>query len=71
MTRNLLALAVLFITVLSSCSTSEQKPAAEPVQKDTTQTATGEAYACPMCPDQKSDKPAKCSMCGMDMVKKS
>lgn len=29
------------------------------------------AYACPMHPDVTSDKPGKCSKCGMDLVKKN
>ena len=28
------------------------------------------AYSCPMHPEMKSDKPAKCPKCSMDMVKK-
>lgn len=32
--------------------------------------AQGEVYQCPMkCSDQKSDKPAKCEVCGMDLEK--
>ena len=26
-------------------------------------------YSCPMHPDVKSDKPGKCSKCGMDLIK--
>lgn len=30
----------------------------------------GEVYQCPMkCSDQKSDKPGKCEVCGMDLEK--
>ncbi len=28
-----------------------------------------EIYYCPMHPDQTSDKPGKCPICGMDLVK--
>ena len=29
------------------------------------------AYSCPMHPEVTSDKPGKCSKCGMDLVKKN
>ena len=32
-------------------------------------TATKEIYQCPMHPEEKSDKPGKCSKCGMDLEK--
>jgi len=33
--------------------------------------ASTASYVCPMHPDATSDKPGKCSKCGMDLVKKS
>lgn len=71
MTRTLLVLAIVAAATVLSCSSPEKQPTAEPTQQDTLQKANAETYACPMCPDQKSDKPAKCGMCGMDMEKKS
>ena len=38
-----------------------------PASQPTTQKAT---YVCPMHSDVTSDKPGKCSKCGMDLVKK-
>ena len=71
MTRTILAFAIVKASFVVACSSPEKQPSAEPAQQDTLQKANAEAYACPMCPDQKSDKPAKCGMCGMDMEKKS
>ena len=38
------------------------------VAKVKTEIATGKKYACPHHPDQVSDKPGKCGVCGMDLV---
>jgi YHS domain-containing protein len=38
-------------------------------KKTEAQAACKDVYGCPMCKDVKSEKPGKCSKCGMDMVK--
>jgi Cu(I)/Ag(I) efflux system membrane fusion protein len=32
--------------------------------------AATKVYTCSMHPEMKSDKPGKCTMCGMDMIEK-
>jgi RND family efflux transporter MFP subunit len=39
-------------------------------QAGTTQVAAKEIYACPMHPEQTSDRPGNCPICGMKLVKK-
>ena len=40
-------------------------------KKETPAPATGEhaVYVCPMHPNERSDHPAKCPVCGMDLVR--
>jgi hypothetical protein len=71
MKRNILLLALGLAPFLFSCGNAEQKPTSEPAVQDSVKSTAGASYACPMCPDQTSDKPAKCGTCGMDMEKKS
>ena len=40
-------------------------------KKKTTKKMAAMMYKCPMHPEVTSDKPGKCSKCGMDLVKKS
>ncbi len=60
MKKTLLLLSIAFVSslALSACGgskTGDQK---------------SEVYSCPMkCSDQKSDKPGKCEVCGMDLEK--
>lgn len=56
-------LIILLITVTVSFATFGQEKAGK---KDTTAHVT--LYACPMHPDVTSDKPGKCSKCGMDLT---
>ncbi len=53
------ALATLFIF---SCNSEAKKETTQ-----STQAAATANYVCPMHPDIKSDKPAQCSECGMDL----
>ncbi|MCX6290357.1 MAG: hypothetical protein NT126_01175 [Bacteroidetes bacterium] len=71
----LLFCAALFVI---SCKNSENKTDA--ANTDTTKTTASApqdttahkaAYACPMHPEETSDKPAKCPKCGMDLEAKS
>ena len=57
-----LALATVFIFSCNSEAKKESVAAEQPAQS--TESA---AYVCPMHPDVKSDKPAQCSECGMDL----
>ena len=59
--KNLILLAVLILSVFSSVF-AQTKPG----KKDTIQHAF--FYTCPMHPDVKSDKPGKCSKCGMELT---
>ena len=70
-------LAILFFAALSfsACKMNGEKKEGE--TKDTTAVqpaSTGgehAMYVCPMHPEEKSDKPRKCSKCGMDLEKKA
>ena len=53
------AIATLFIFSCNSGAKKETTPS--------TQTAAAASYVCPMHPEIKSDKPAQCSECGMDL----
>ncbi len=53
------AIATVFIF---SCNNEAKKEATT-----STQTAATGSYVCPMHPEIKSDKPAQCSECGMDL----
>ena len=50
----------------SGCKDSFLKEPEKYVQKEQAK----DVYTCPMHPDVTSDKPGKCSKCGMDLVKK-
>lgn len=49
----------------SGASSAPSNAASQPAQP-----AAAAAYVCPMHPDVTSDKPVKCSKCGMKLVKK-
>lgn len=57
-----LAFATLFIF---SCNTEAKKETTGTEQS----TQAAAAYTCPMHPEVKSDKPAQCPDCGMDLEK--
>ena len=56
------ALATLFIF---SCNNETKKET--PASEQSTQSVAAVSYVCPMHPEIKSDKPAQCSECGMDL----
>ena len=59
----------IFSLAFSSCgnSTTESK---QTTSLDTTKLAKGDTfYQCEMHPEALSDKPGKCSLCGMDLMK--
>jgi hypothetical protein len=65
-------------TVIISCKNSENKSDATNADSlKTTATAPADStahkavYTCPMHPEEVSDKPGKCSKCGMDLELKS
>lgn len=55
---------LFFIALLAACSTEQTKDA----HTDHKHEATG-TYSCPMHPNVVQDKPGKCPVCGMDLVK--
>ena len=52
---------------LHACCKYDRKDANAAIQAAGTETV--KAYSCPMHPEVKSDKPGKCSQCGMDLTK--
>lgn len=57
------ALAALFIFSCNNAAKKETTPGTE----QSTPASTTAAYTCPMHPEVKSDKPAQCPECGMDL----
>lgn len=64
--KTIISLVVLF--TISVTAYSQKAKANSEKNKSTTVLAT-ESYTCPMHPDVKSDKPGKCSKCGMDLLR--
>lgn len=60
-------LFVLFILVAAACTTNAQTPQQKKPQE---KKAEAKTYVCPMHADVVSDKPGKCSKCGMNLVEK-
>ena len=56
------ALTILTVSVFAQEPTSPEVSVAK-------QKAEKMKYSCPMHPDELSNKPAKCSKCGMDLTK--
>lgn len=66
MKTKIILLSVAFATALIfSCNSEAKKdiPASEQPNKS----VAAVSYVCPMHPEIKSDKPAQCSECGMDL----
>jgi membrane fusion protein, copper/silver efflux system len=57
---------ILLVSLLISCNSSSPKNQTEHQQVQQEQ----EVYTCPMHPEIIRDKPGKCPICGMDLVKK-
>lgn len=66
MKKSILAMSFVILTtilVISSCG-NNQKPAASPAE------TAKEQYQCPMkCTEELFDKPGKCPVCEMELVK--
>jgi hypothetical protein len=58
----MLLIAVAAVTVTNAQTPQEKKPTEKKTEKTT--------YVCPMHADVVSDKPGKCSKCGMNLVEK-
>jgi hypothetical protein len=65
----LLALSLVLLP-LSSALAQAPAPPATPAASPTAPAAPAPSYGCPMHPDVASDKPGKCSKCGMALVEK-
>ncbi len=50
----------------TSTTTPRPRPGAGPPQPTPASPAAA-TYACPMHPEQRSDRPGKCALCGMDL----
>jgi uncharacterized paraquat-inducible protein A len=64
-----LALVAIVTVATFTAMPSTRVLAAATTTKPTT--APADTYACSMCPTVKSDKPGKCSKCGMDLTKQA
>lgn len=74
----LVGAASLLMLVLASCSRnpsgasqSSATPAVVTAPQGTAQPAKATIYKCPMHPEVTSDKPGKCSVCGMNLEQSS
>jgi hypothetical protein len=65
---------LLFCTALLSAACKPKSEntttTTDSTKTDSSKTAQGPTYFCPMCTGQESDKPGKCTHCGMDLEKK-
>jgi hypothetical protein len=68
----ILPLALFALTTLAACGGSDTTtPAAtthEATHADAGDAHVAKVYACPMHPEETSDKPGSCGVCGMDLV---
>ncbi len=65
----------LIVFAITRCGKKGESGQTQTAPVDTAQTApavqpAAAVYYCPMHPDEVSDKPGKCSKCGMDLVEK-
>ena len=67
---NLLLMATAIAFAFNACKMGEEKKQTETHDSTAVQGAHA-MYVCPMHPEEKSDKPGKCSKCGMDLEKKA
>ncbi len=70
--KNILSVTIVIaiLILLGLASQTGCKNKTESSVGDVTAAAQAkEIYYCPMHPDQTSDKPGKCPICGMDLVK--
>ncbi len=63
--KTIISLVVLFTMSVTAYS---QKAKANSAQNKSNTILATKNYTCPMHPDVKSDKPGKCSKCGMDLL---
>lgn len=67
-TKIILSCAALATLFIFSCNNETKKDTTDTEEEDqTTETVATADYNCPMHPDVKSDKPAQCPECGMDL----
>ncbi len=66
-TKIILSSFVLSTIIIFSCNGEAKKDAT--ATENASQPVAAFAYTCPMHPDVKSDKPAQCPDCGMDLEK--
>jgi len=65
--KNKTLVSVIMVVGLFLATTASNDLRAQ-VAKVKTEMATTKKYTCPHHPDQVSDKPGKCGVCGMDLV---
>ena len=67
----MLGMTTLFAVSCMQSAEKKDAPAQDSTAKtDSTQQQAAAMYVCPMHPEVTSATPAKCSVCGMDLVKK-
>ncbi|MGE5107190.1 MAG: heavy metal-binding domain-containing protein [Sphingobacteriales bacterium] len=62
-------LIILLAMLATSHAGFTQKAKANSEKNKSNTVIVTEGYSCPMHPDIKSDKPGKCSICGMDLLR--
>jgi hypothetical protein len=72
------ATLIMALAFLFSCKGNENQSQGNAKDSLNAKTATAQdttkaktVYVCPMHPEEKSDKPGKCSICGMDLEPQS
>ena len=65
-----LVFAILFVGLLGTgCNRSLSQSPATPAATESSAVHAHDVYVCPMHPNVRSDKPGKCPICGMNLVK--
>ena len=65
-----IVVSLVFLSLSLIAFTSCAKKTETSQIQNTSTTATAAVYTCPMHPEVVSDKPEKCSKCGMDLAAK-